>query len=90
MRLDPTGIIRLLRETDTRPYQVAKQILLAQVKLEAAKMLHPLLDLSGKATRPEACDLCDEILEPEVCDLCGNPPGPGHEGCNRAIEAGLD
>ena len=75
MKFDPISIIKVLRETEKPlPRQDAREILSAQVGREVDSIFYD----------------CSEILEPEVCDLCGNPPGPGHEGCNRAIEAGLD
>ena len=73
-KLDPITVIGLLRASETRPRQDAEKILSGQIDREVARVV---ADFS-------------EILRPEVCDLCGNPPGPGHEGCNRAIAAGLD
>ena len=82
MRLDPTGIIRLLRSTGTRrPRQAADVILSAQVDQEVGLII---------TARTKIRDFSAKDPEPEVCDLCGKPPGPGHEGCNRAITAGLD
>ncbi len=78
MRLDPLSIIRLLRGTRTQPRQTADQILFAQIERDVRMIFG---DRSNASTADP---------EPEVCDLCGKPPGPGHESCNRAIEAGLD
>ena len=73
-KLDPITVIGLLRASETRPRQDAEKILSDQVDREIDRVVTERL----------------EIPEPEVCDLCDNPPGPGHEGCNRAISAGLD
>ena len=78
MRLDPISIIKLLRKTDTRPRQAAGDILFAQVEREVRRIFDDCSEIS------------EDVPEPEACDLCGKPPGPGHEGCNRAISAGLD
>lgn len=75
-KLDPIAIIGLLRASETRPRQDAEKILSDQVDREID------LAIVGRL------EIRDENLE--VCDLCGNPPGPGHEGCNQAISAGLD
>lgn len=79
-RVDPTTIIRLLRRTETPRYQAVKQILSDQLDRE--------VDRAVAARR--SSEISEDDPEPEVCDLCGEPPGPGHEACNRAIEAGLD
>ena len=86
MRLDPLSVIRLLRaKIAERPRQAAREVLSAQLDREVERIFMP--DLRRDISKGE---IPDSGLEPEVCDLCGEPPGPGHEGCNRAIAAGLD